>query len=62
MFTWFITPFIIEYIGAGDFSKKEKIMRSLRANVPFYVIYFVIFIIVVIVLAFTDSGQQALKK
>jgi hypothetical protein len=47
-------------LAAGDFTVKERVMRSLRNNIPLLVIYFVTFIIIVIVLAFTDSGRKAL--
>ncbi len=57
---WFVLPILQEYLAAGDFTMKERVMRSLRNNIPLLVIYFVTFIIIVIVLAFTDSGRKAL--
>jgi hypothetical protein len=57
---WFVLPILQEYLAAGDFTVKERVMRSLRNNIPLLVIYFVTFIIIVIVLAFTDSGRKAL--
>ena len=57
---WFILPFIQEYLAAGDFTAKERFMRSLRNNIPLMIVYFVTFIIIVIVLAVTESGRQAL--
>lgn len=57
---WFVLPILQEYLAAGDFTVKERVMRSLRNNIPLLLIYFVTFIIIVIVLAFTDSGRKAL--
>ena len=57
---WFVLPILQEYLAAGDFTMKERVMRSLRNNIPLLVIYFVTFIVIVIVLAFTDSGRKAL--
>jgi len=57
---WFVLPILQEYVAAGDFTVKERVMRSLRNNIPLLVIYFVTFIIIVIVLAFTESGRKAL--
>lgn len=57
---WFILPFIQEYLAAGDFTAKERFMRSLRNNIPLMIVYFVTFIIIVIVLAVTESGRLAL--
>ena len=57
---WFVLPILQEYLAAGDFTMKERVMRSLRNNIPLMVIYFVTFIVIVIVLAFTDSGRKAL--
>ena len=57
---WFVLPILQEYLAAGDFTVKERVMRSLRNNIPLLVIYFVAFIIIIIVLAFTDSGRNAL--
>jgi hypothetical protein len=57
---WFVLPILQEYLAAGDFTVKERVMRSLRNNIPLLVIYFATFIIIVIVLAFTDSGRKAL--
>lgn len=59
---WFVLPILQEYLAAGDFTVKERVMRSLRNNIPLLVIYFVAFIIIIIVLAFTDSGRKALQK
>ena len=57
---WFVLPILQEYLAAGDFTVKERVMRSLRNNIPLLVIYFVAFTIIIIVLAFTDSGRKAL--
>ena len=57
---WFVLPILQEYLAAGDFTMKERVMRSLRNNIPLLVIYFVAFMIIIIVLAFTDSGRKAL--
>jgi uncharacterized membrane protein len=51
-----------EYLAAGDFTTKEKVMRSLRNNIPLLLIYFVTFVIIMIVLAVTKTGQEALNK
>jgi len=62
MMNWFILPFLIEYLSAADFSTKERVVRSLKNNVPMLVVYLVLFLIVVIILAVTESGRDALKK
>ncbi len=59
---WFILPILQEYLAAGDFTTKERVMRSLRNNIPLLLIYVITFIIILIVLAVTESGQVALKK
>jgi peptidoglycan/LPS O-acetylase OafA/YrhL len=59
---WFVLPILQEYLAAGDFTRRERIMRSLRNNIPLLLVYFVTFIIIMIVLAVTEKGQQALKK
>jgi hypothetical protein len=62
MLNWFVLPILQEYLAAGDFTTKERVMRSLRNNIPILVIFFVTFIVIVIILAFTETGRQALKK
>lgn len=62
MLNWFVLPILQEYLAAGDFTTTEKVMRSLRNNVPLLIIYFVAFILLVIVLATTESGRTALAK
>ncbi|CDW71976.1 UNKNOWN [Stylonychia lemnae] len=62
LMNWFILPFLIEYLGAADFTVKERIMRSIRNNVPMLVVYLVLFIIVIIILAVTKSGREALEN
>ena len=57
---WFVLPIMQEYIGAGDFTARERLMRALRNNVPFLILYFLAFILIVIVLAVTESGRKAL--
>ena len=59
---WFVLPLYMEYLAAGDFTARERIMRSLRNNIPIMIVYFVAFIIVVIVLAVTETGREALEK
>jgi len=53
---WFILPTLNEYNKAGDFTKREKIMRALRNNIPFLVICFFAFIGLIIFLALTGPG------
>jgi LMBR1-like membrane protein len=62
LLNWFILPLLQEYLAAGDFTRRERLMRSLRNNIPLMLVYFVTFIIIVIVLASTESGQAALAK
>ena len=62
MLNWFVLPIMQEYLAAGDFTTKERVMRSLRNNIPMLLIFFVTFIIIVICLAFTESGRKALEK
>ena len=57
---WFILPILVEYLAAGDFTAKERVMRSMRNNVPLMILYFVTFIIIVICLAVTETGRAAL--
>jgi hypothetical protein len=59
---WLILPFLMEYLASGDFTTKEKLMRSVKNNIPMLLVYFVLFIIVVIILAVTESGREALAK
>lgn len=59
---WFILPFLIEYLAAGDFTFKERMMRSIRNNVPMLIVYLVLFVIVVVILSVTESGREALRK
>lgn len=59
---WFIVPFLMEYLSAADFTVKERLIRSLRNNVPMLLVYVVLFLIVVIILAVTESGREALRK
>ena len=54
---WFIVPFLMEYLSAADFTVKERLIRSLRNNVPMLLVYVVLFLIVVIILAVTESGR-----
>jgi len=53
---WFVLPILQEYLAAGDFTRRERIMRSLRNNIPLLLVYFVTFIIIMIVLAVTEKG------
>jgi len=57
---WFVLPVLQEYLAAGDFTRKERIIRSLRNNIPLLLVYFVTFIIILIVLGVTEQGQKAL--
>lgn len=57
---WFILPFLMEYLAAGDFTFGEKFMRAIRNNIPLLIVYFVAFIIVIIILAVTEAGREAL--
>lgn len=59
---WVVLPFLMEYLASGDFTTKEKIMRSIKNNVPMLVVYLVLFIVVVIILSVTASGREALRK
>jgi len=52
----------MEYLASGDFTTKEKIVRSIKNNIPMFILYLVLFIIVVIILAVTPSGREALEK
>jgi hypothetical protein len=51
---WFVLPILQEYLAAGDFTRRERVLRSLRNNIPLLLVYFVTFIIILIVLASTD--------
>lgn len=59
---WFVIPILQEYLAAGDFTKRERAMRSIRNNVPFLIVYFVAFLVIVIWLAATEAGREALDK
>jgi len=59
---WVVLPFLMEYLASGDFTTREKIMRSIKNNVPMLVVYLVLFIVVVIILSVTASGREALRK
>ena len=58
---WFVLPVLQEYLAAGDFTRRERIIRSLRNNIPLLLVYFVTFIIILIVLGVTEQGQKALE-
>lgn len=62
MLNWFILPLMNNYLAAGDFTVRERIMRSIRNNIPVMIIYFVAFIAIVVALAVTESGQKALEN
>ena len=62
MLNWFVLPILQEYLAAGDFTAKERVLRSLRNNIPLIIIYFTLFIIIVVCLAFTESGRVALQE
>jgi uncharacterized membrane protein len=47
----------MEYLAAGDFNARERVMRSIRNNIPVLIIYFVAFIAVIIILAVTEKGR-----
>jgi hypothetical protein len=59
---WLVLPFLQEYLAAGDFTRRERLMRSLRNNIPLLLIFFLAFIIILICLAFTENGRKALAK
>lgn len=59
---WLVLPFLQEYLAAGDFTRRERLMRSLRNNIPLLLIFFLAFIIILICLAFTEKGRIALAK
>ena len=59
---WLVIPFLIEYLNAADFTISEKILRSIRNNTPYFLLYFIVFIVIVIILAVTESGREALSQ
>ena len=61
-FTWFITPWFIEFVGASDFTVSERITRAMRNTIPFTILYILFFVVVILIMAFTDSGRAALQK
>ena len=62
MFTlnWFILPFLLEFVIAVDFSIKERVIRSLKNNFPYLLIYIFLFALIVVILALT--AKQALTR
>ncbi len=59
---WFIMPFFIEFLSAGDFKVKEKLLRSAKNILPNIIFYVVFFLVAIVILSFTESGRESLKK
>lgn len=53
---------MIEYIGSGDFTPKDKALRALKNNVPMLIAYIVAFLLAVIILSVSENGREILKK
>ena len=53
---------MIEYLGSGDFTPKDKALRALKNNIPVIVAYIVAFILAVVILSVTENGREILKK
>lgn len=49
-------------MAAGDFTSRERVMRSLRNNIPQLIIMLVLFVVIIIILAVTESGREALQR
>jgi hypothetical protein len=47
----------MEYISAGEFTAKGKAYRSLKRNIPYYLVYLVLFIVVIIIMSLSESGR-----
>lgn len=59
LFCWFVLPVLIEYEGAPDFTAKERLRTSLRANVRFYAICAGIAMAAIIALIFGGVHQTS---
>jgi LMBR1-like membrane protein len=59
---WFILPFITEYLRAAEFTVQGKIVRALKSNIPYYIIYLVLFVILIVVLSFSTAGRASLAR
>ena len=59
---WLFVPLVMEYLAAGEFTFADKFYRSVKNNIPWYIMYFVIFVVLILILAFSESGRQALAK
>mmetsp|Transcript_23177 Transcript_23177/g.22653 ORF Transcript_23177/g.22653 Transcript_23177/m.22653 type:complete len:128 (+) Transcript_23177:209-592(+) len=62
LLNWFLLPFLMEYLEAAEATFKEKCIRALKNQVPWYAIYLILFALVVCILLFTDSGREALQE
>lgn len=55
-------PVIMEYLEAGEFRVSDKLVRSLRNQIPWFVLYFILFVLVIIILASTETGREILAE
>lgn len=52
----------MEYLEAGEFRVSDKIIRSLRNQIPWFLLYFALFVLVIIILAATETGREILAE
>lgn len=58
----FLFPYLRSFLEAGEFTVKGKLTRSLKKNLPFYVLYVIIIGATIGVLSSYEKGQKALEK
>jgi len=58
----FVFPYLRSYLEAGEFTMKGKLSRSLKDNLPYYILYVLIVGATVAVLSSYDLGREALAK
>ena len=57
-----VFPYLRSYLEAGEFTVKGRLGRSLKKNLPFYILYVAIVLATIGVLSSYEAGQTALSK
>ena len=59
---YLIIPLVQGYVMAGEFTKIQKVHRSILINIPIFLMYFVSFIALLFLLYFIDQKQNSNHK
>ena len=57
-----ILPILQEYVDAGEFTIKDKLIRSLKTNLLFYIIFAILGVVVGVYLKLSGSWNGYSKK